>query len=363
MVYYVMALTLFFTDAYEEVMRNLVDGLDVLRLWQHDWVVPTPGAITQARKRLTAEPLRVLFERVATPMATRGTAGAWYGQWRVMAVDGVVIDTADTPENVEAFGKPGSVSDEAAFPQVRIVGLAECGTHAVVAAALGPYRSGERELAATLFGDITPDMLVLADRGFYSYRLWDRALTTGAALVWRVSAGVDLPVVQVLPDGSYVSRLISPARRKYINKRKLLGKHVWEEDGLPVRVVEYTLTNRDSEQRYRLLTSIIDPDQAPAADLAGLYQRWEFEIMLDELETHQQGGRRVLRSKLPELVEQELWAMLLTHYAIRDLMREAADDVGIDPDRLSFIRSLRVVRRQISRQAGFSPSPTRHRDQ
>lgn len=364
MVYYVMALTLFFADAYEEVMRKLVDGLDVLRLWQHAWTVPTPGAITQARKRVGAEPLRVLFERVAAPLATRGTVGAWYGRWRIMAVDGVVVDAADTPGNVETFGKPGSVSDEAAFPQLRIVGIGECGTHAVIAAALGPYRSGERELAEQLVEAITPDMLILADRGFYSYALWDRVLTTGAALVWRVSAGIDLPVLQVLPDGSYRSRLISPARRKYINKRKRLGKHVWEEEGLPVRVVEYTLPNRDSDQRYRLLTSITDPDEAPAADLAGLYhQRWEFENTLDELETHQQGGRRVLRSRLPELVEQEAWAMLLTHYAIRHLMSEAADDAGIDPDRLSFIRSLRVVRRQISRQAGFSPSPTQHSDQ
>jgi hypothetical protein len=356
-VYYVLALCLFFEDAYEEVMRKLVNGLTFLGTWRDDWQVPTDSAISQARRRLGEQPLKVLFKRVARPVAVPGTRGAWFHGWRVMAIDGVVLDVPNTPENLAEFGKlRHSKGGESPFPQVRIVGLGECGTHAIVAAAIDSWRVYERELFERIVDDCEPEMLVLADRGFYSYDLWAAARDTGAELVWRVKDDVTLPVLEWLPDGSYRSELI-PA-----NWKKRLRSNVPDDVCIPVRVIEYMVANRKEGERetIRLITSIADHELAPAIELAALYHdRWEFELTLDEIETHQMPWSRVLRSKTPELVRQEIWALLLAHYAVRHLMREAADDLGEDSDRLSFIRSLRVVRRQVTNQAGFSPSPPR----
>jgi hypothetical protein len=355
-VYYVLALTLFFGDAYEEVMRKLVNGLRFLRVWRTEWDVPTTGAISKARIRLGAAPLEELFYRVATPIATPGTRGAWYRDYRVMAIDGVILDAPDTPENVERFGKTGHNNGENAFPQVRIIGLTECGTHAMVTAAVDSWRVYERELAEHLLPHVEPDMLVLADRGFFSYDLWQQYVDTGAALVWRIKRSIDLPVLSTLPEGSYLSELL-PKQIKTDLKR---GKQRTVHDGvrIPVRVIEYRVGNRPSPEIIRLVTTILNPEEAPAEELAKLYaERWEFEIGLDEIETHQISNYRVLRSKKPDLVEQEIWGLLITHYAIRHLMHQAADTIDIDEDRLSFIRSLRVVRRTITNDADFPPSP------
>jgi hypothetical protein len=194
-VYYVLALTLFYGDAYEEVLQKLVNGLQFLRSWRNDWTVPTTGAISKARDRLGAQPLKELFDRVAQPIAVPATPGAWYRGRRVMAIDGVVLDVPDTPDNVERFDKSEHRDGTSAFPQVRIVGLAECGTHAIVAAALDSWRTYERALTDRLLPQFRPDMLVLADRGFFSYELWRRAADTGAALLWRVKADLQLPVL------------------------------------------------------------------------------------------------------------------------------------------------------------------------
>jgi len=365
-VYYVLALCLFLSDGYEEVMRKLVNGLRFLGTWREGWQVPTTSAISQARQRLGEEPLRVLFERVAVPMAQPGTKGAWFHGWRVMAVDGVVLDVHDTTDNVDSFGKKPHRDGESAFPQVRIMGLGECGTHAIVAAAFDSWRVYERELLGRILDQFTPDMLVLADRGFFSYELWKQASETGAELVWRVKDNVELPVREWLSDGSYRSDVL-PKHMKADLKR---GKRRAVPDGarLPIRVVEYMVTNRgDTPETIRLITSILDHELAPAAELAALYrQRWEFELTLDEVETHQMPHHRLLRSKSPDLVRQEIWALLLTHYAVRDLMLEAADDMdvddGLDVDELSFVRSLNAVRRQVINQAGFSPSPSQESD-
>lgn len=355
-VYYVLALTLFYGDAYEEVLRKLVNGLRFLRAWRTEWAVPTTGAISKARVRLGVEPLRELFFRVAVPIATRGTRGAWYRGRRVMALDGVVLDAPDTDENVARFAKKKHENGESAYPQVRVVGLAECGTHAIVAAELGSWSVGERELAERLLDRVEPTMLALADRGFYSYDLWKQAMDTGAALVWRVSASLRLPVVEERPDGSYVSELLPKKLKADLNR----GKRRTVPDGtrIPVRVVEYRIGNRKSPDIIRLITTLLDHDEAPAAELAALYaERWEFEIGLDEIETHQIANYRILRSKKPDLVEQEIWGLLTTHYVIRHLMHQAADDIDIDEDRLSFIRSLRVVRRTITNDTDFPPTP------
>lgn len=353
-VYYVLALTLFYGDAYEEVLQELVNGLRFLRSWRSEWSVPTTGAISKARDRLGSEPLKELFLRVAQPIAVEPTPGAWYRRWRVMAIDGVVLDVPDTPENVDRFGKSEHRGGTSAFPQVRVVGLAECGTHAMVAAALDSWRIYERALVERLLPQFQPHMLVLADRGFFSYELWKHAAGTGAALLWRVKSSVRLPVLDQLPDGSYRSELL-PARLK-TDLNRGMKRRVPDGVRIPVRVVEYRILNRDAPETIRLITTLADHRQCPAVQLAALYaERWEFEVGLDEIETHQIANGRVLRSKKPDLVEQEIWALLLTHYAIRHLMHEAADDIGMDEDRLSFVRSLRVVRRSIVNDGDFSP--------
>jgi hypothetical protein len=359
-VYYVLALCLFFGDAYEEVMRFLVAGLLFTGSWQKDWQVPTTGAIAQARQRLGAEPLRLLFERVAVPCAQRGTRGAWLGSRRLMAIDGFVLDIPDTKENDTAFGRSGGEKNPAPFPQVRVVGLGECGTHAIVAARLAAWPVSERALAAEIITDFGPGMLVIADRGFYSYRLWQAAAASEADLLWRMQDGPSLPVVRAFPDGSYESFLLDPkVRGRRATQRHRGSANIEEPSGIPVRVIEYEVTNRDGKgEIFCLTTTIMDPADASAAELAAAYQeRWEFESSLDEIKTHQRGRGGVLRSKSPEMIRQEIWAFLLTHYAIRHLMCEAADQAGKDPDRLSFTRSLRVIRRQVTGQAALSPLP------
>jgi Insertion element 4 transposase N-terminal/Transposase DDE domain len=344
-VWLVLAMALFSGQAYEEVARLLAGGLGWARRWQQWFRVPSTPAIAKARARLGAEPLRRLFAEVARPLASPDTKGAWYRGWRVLAVDGTTLDVADTLANERAFGRPKTHRGErTAFPQVRVVGLAECGTHALIDAAMGPLAKGETTLAAGLLradGVLGQGVLVLADRLFVDAALWRKAAATGADLVWRTKTNAVLPVLELLEDGSYLSQI-----RAATDRRHGIAPTV-------VRVVEYTLGKDPGRLAQpapiRLLTTILDRAQAPATELAALYQqRWEFETTLDELKTHQRGPKQVLRSRSPEMVAQEVWAMLLVHHAIRRLMHQAALDHHLDPDRLSFTRSLRIVRRQVS---------------
>jgi hypothetical protein len=349
-VYYVLAMALFADSSYEEVMRALVEGLAWGSGWRQTWEVPAKGSIFKARSRLGREPLQRLFEEVAGPMADARTAGAFYRDWRLISLDGTCLDVADTPANEQEFGRPGTGRGQGvgAFPQLRLVALSETGTHAICAAALGPLSSSENALADELLGGLTPGMLCLADRGFYSFGRWQNARTTGAQLLWRVKANIVLPREQQLPDGSYVTRI-------YANQPDQRA----QRDGEQVRVVEYQLDDgarSDPEQRYRLLSTILEPEQAAAAELGALYhERWELENALDELKTHQRGPRVVLRSKSPDGVYQEAYGYLCTHYAIRRLMHDAALRGDLDPDRLSFTTSLRAARRSARKQPGFSP--------
>lgn len=357
-VYYVLALNLFFGEAYEEVMRRLVAGLRFLRNWDSQWRMPTTSAISQARARLGAEPLKRLYERVAVPIAGHGVPGAWFGGYRVMAVDGVTLDIPDTPDNEDEFGRLGGKDTPRPFPQVRVVGLAECGTHAIVDARLGAITTGEHELAMQLLPAIDTTMILLADRGFYSYDLWHAAQDRGTQLPWRVNANVKLPVQKVLPDGSYLSYLIDTKTRRrtyYLDQAR--AEQLIHRKATIIRVVEYQVEDRETNgEIYTLITTLLDPTIAPAVELAALYhRRWEFELTLDEIEIHQTGHNRVLRSKSPEMVKQEIWSLLLTHYAIRHLMTQAADTVEYDSERLSFIRSVRAIRRRVNGTAGFSP--------
>jgi hypothetical protein len=339
-VYYVMAMALFSHAAYEEVMRSLVEGLAWSRRWRSTtWTVPTKAAIFQARVRLGVEPLRILFHRAVHPLGTPESRGVWFRSWRLMSVDGTILDVADTPVNEAAFGRPPhSRGEGSAFPQVRLAALAESGTHAIVDVALGPCTVGELSLAPELFRSLQPGMLCLADRLYFSYHLWQQASANGADLLWRARSNAVLPVVEELADGSYLSHLFATPKDRAVDR-----------DGIPVRVIEYVLEAAGQptpELPYRLITTILDPTLAPADELAVTYaERWELETAFDELKTHQRGPRLVLRSKRPEGVEQEIYGHLLTHFAIRALMHEAALEAEEDPDRLSFIRSLRVVRR------------------
>jgi hypothetical protein len=355
-VYYVLALALFAESSYEEVMRQLVEGLAWESGWRQAWEVPSKVAIYKARRRLGSEPLELLFSATAEPLATDATRGAFYGGLRLMSLDGTCLDVADTPENQAAFGRPGSSRREGggAFPQLRLVGLCESGTHAVLEAALGPYTSSEKELADRLLGSLQDGMLCLADRGLYSFERFQNARKTGAQLLWRVMSNMVLSREQPLADGSFLTRIYPNQTDQRARRR-----------GERVRVVEYQLEDpalSAQEQRYRLLTTILDPEQAPAKELATLYpQRWEIEGMLDELKTHQRGPRAVLRSKHPDGVYQEAYGYLCTHYAIRRLMHDAALNAGLDPDRLSFTRGLRAARRSTRSGPGFSPPRPRRR--
>ncbi|MGW7673777.1 IS4 family transposase [Streptomyces sp. NPDC054775] len=347
-VYFVLAMCLFSGQGYEEVARLLTEGLAWARRWSGSWQVPTTAAISRARVRLGPQPLKMLFEQVAGPVATEAAPGAWYRSWRLMAVDGTTFDVPDSDENGVRFGRAKTHRGErSAFPQVRVVALAECGTHAITHAALGPFTTAESVLAHELFPALGSGDLLMADRGFAGLAQWRAASAGGADLLWRINSTAVLPVRRELPDGSYLSDIVAAK------------DHRKRTDPSVVRVIEYTLDDPGRPVQpapYRLITTILDHEAAPATELAALYhQRWEIETALDELKTHQRGPAEVLRSRSPDGVEQEVWAHLLVHHAIRQLMHIAAEGVDMDPDRLSFTRTLRLARRQVTAQAAFSP--------
>ncbi|MGH9693478.1 MAG: IS4 family transposase [Bryobacteraceae bacterium] len=346
-VYYVIALALYMRSSYREVLRCLLEGVQWLMDPSAAVKVAGKSGISQARSRLGMEPVKALYEAVVVPMAERRTKGAWYRGWRLVSLDGSTLDVADTAENEEAFGRPGASRGSSAFPKLRFVGLLENGTHVLWAAQLAPYATDEITLARQVVPALQKGMLCLADRFFPGYQLWQQATQTGADLLWRTRQNARLEIDRRLPDGSYLSRLylcISDRR----NRRK----------AVVVRVIDYRLKDvPDAEPVYRPITTILDSKQAPAAELAALYhERWEIETALDELKTHLRGAQIVLRSKTPELVKQEFYGLLMAHFAIRGLMHEAALEADEDPDRLSFIHSVRVVQRRMPRFAAIPPS-------
>jgi len=346
MAYFAIGMALHSEGSYEDVLGLLTDGL----AWSaggEPVKLPSKSAIFQARARLGAEPLAALFTRIAVPLAGPDAVGAWLAGRRLVALDGTCLDVADTVENAEFFGRPGVMKGEqAAFPQARLVALVECGTHAIFDAVVGSYTTPENTLARELIDRLEPGMLVLADRGFCGFPLWSRAVGTGADLLWRATSNMKPRHLETLADGTWLAEL-RPAGNA--------GRHA---DPLTVRVIDYRIDDgRANDQTYRLFTTLLDPDQAPAVDLAAAYaQRWEIEAALDELQTHQRGPRTVLRSKSPDLVLQEIWGHLCCHYAIRTLMWEAADHARVDPDRVSFVAALRIARRSIPAARDFPPS-------
>jgi Insertion element 4 transposase N-terminal/Transposase DDE domain len=346
MAYFAIGMALHSEGSYEDVMSLLTDGL----AWAtsaEPLKLPSKSGIFQARERLGFEPIEALFAQVARPLAPAAMPGAWLAGRRLVAIDGTSLDVADTPENTEHFGRPGvSKGEQAAFPQARVVALIECGTHAIFDAVVGACTTGEVTLSRSLVGRLRPGMLCLADRGFYGFNLWEQAKNTGADLLWRMRASQRLDPIEVLADGSYLSKVFE------VRNFKRRGH------GIVVRVIDYTIDDgRQNDNVYQLITTILDPGEASAEELALAYaQRWEIETTFDELKSHQRGPRAVLRSKSPSLVLQEIWGHLCCHYAIRTLMFEAAHDASVDPDRVSFVAALRIARRSISAARDFSPS-------
>jgi hypothetical protein len=346
-VYYVIALTLYMQVSYREVLRCLLEGIRWLLGPESEVKVAGRSGISQARTRLGWEPLKQLHDEVVSPIAVKQTKGAWYRQWRLVSLDGSTLDVADEADNEKAFGRPAASRGTSAYPQVRFVSLVENGTHVLFGSQLGGYGDGEIALAHKTVPTLKKGMLCLADRNFFGFDLWKKAGATGADLLWRVKKNLRLPCEQRLPDGSYLSTIYRT------DKDRRQGAN-----GIRVRVIEYTLEGvADAEPVYRLLTTILDGEQAPAEELAALYhERWEIETALDELKTHLRGSKIVLRSKTPDLVRQEFYGLMMAHFAVRGLMHEAALQAGEDPDRLSFLHAVRVVRRKLPQFVAIPPS-------
>ena len=345
-VYYVIALALYMQSSYREVLRCLLEAVQWLRDPSLGVRVAGKSGISQARTRLGWEPLRQLHDELVKPVAVRNTRGAWYRSWRLVSLDGSTLDVADEKANEDAFSRPGASRGSSAYPQIRFVSLVENGTHVLFGSQMDSYRTGEITLAKAVLPRIGNGMLCLADRNFFGFELWQTAQATGADLLWRMKKNMRMACEKRLPDGSYLSH-VYPSERDWRHKT----------NGIVLRVIDYRLEGIEgSEPIYRLATTILDPDKAPAGELAALYhERWEIETAFDEFKTHLRGAKIVLRSKTPDLVRQEFYGLLMAHFAIRGLMHEAALKADEDPDRLSFLHAVRVIRRKMAVYGAIPP--------
>jgi hypothetical protein len=345
-VYYVIALALYMQSSYREVLRCLLEAVQWLSDPSVGVRVAGKSGISQARTRLGWEPLRQLHDELVKPVAVRSTRGAWYRSWRLVSLDGSTLDVADEKANEDAFTRPGASRGSSAYPQIRFVSLVENGTHVLFGSQMDSYRTGEITLAKAVLPRIRSGMLCLADRNFFGFELWQLARGTGADLLWRMKKNMRMACEKRLPDGSYLSH-VYPSERDRRHKT----------NGIVLRVIDYRLEGIEgSEPIYRLATTILDAAKAPAGELAALYhQRWEIETAFDELKTHLRGAQIVLRSKTPDLVRQEFYGLLMAHFAIRGLMHEAALKADEDPDQLSFLHAVRVIRRKMVVYAAIPP--------
>jgi hypothetical protein len=359
-VYYLLAMVLFFQSGYGEVWNKLVAGLDWARRFQVRvslGMQPTPAAITLARQRLGWRVMERLLEETAGPLAGQDQQSAFVSGMRLVAVDGMCLDLPDNAENGAEFGYPGNDGGRGPFPQIRVVGLGECGTRGVLGAATSPLATGEQVLARQLLGKLAPGDLLLADRNFLGHDLLAEVLATGAHVLWRAKSDVDLPVLEVLADGTWLSRIADPAAARRMRRKGASGGDI---PGITVRVIEYSVTSADgseTSETFTLVTDILGPSLLTCEQAAASYaSRWQLETCFDELETSLRGGASVvLRSKSPPMIRQEIYAMLCCYQAIRTLISHAADDAGIDPRRISFTRARDAIRSRISDSGSFSP--------
>jgi hypothetical protein len=346
MVYYTLAMCLHSQVGLEEVLRWVLEearglfGLGEVK-------VATKGAISLARQRLGSGVMEALYGRVAVPVAQAHTKGAWHEALRVVALDGSTLDLQDTGENAAHYGYAKGKRGESAFPKLRFVALVEVGTHVLFGARMGPYAKSEQALGAEVIGALRPGMLCTADRLFHGFDLWEKARQSGADLLWRVKNNLRLPVEKQLEDGSYLSTLYASDKHRRKN-----------QNGRQVRVIEYQIkTEEGVTEKFRLISTLLDSKKHPADKLVAVYpQRWEIELSYDEYKTHLRGGQVVLRSMTPDLVKQEFYAFMLTHYCTRHLMHEAALANDIEPVRLSYTHTVEVIKRKLPAfKAGFSP--------
>lgn len=338
--YFVLALCLFPQESYRSAMKIL---MSTFGRGAAGYRVPTTGSIGNARRRLGSEPVETVVRAVLHPKAEKDTIGAWYQQWRLVAVDGTTFTVPDTDENEHEFGRPGSGRGEGktAYPQIQAACLVELGTHAVFDARLDAYAAAESMLIEEMFPSFRPGMLVLADRHIYSFDRWARAVETGADLLWRVASNLVLRPVEHLPDGSYIAEVAAPPKSR-------------RRGSIRLRVIEYRLPG--SGELYRLVTTIMDPATAPAKDLAILYhERWDIEGFLKQIKSVQLNDDKIFRSKSPDGVRQEFWAHLAVHYATTCVQVDAAAQAKIDPDRISHKNAVRIIRSRVWKPEHFPP--------
>ena len=334
-----IAMNIFTEESVGGVFARLAQGLRLL--WPDpDLALPRDAALSMRRYQLGPRPLVALFRRISRPIATQATEGAFVSGLRVMAFDGSKELVPDTAENTAAFGKTSNAKGQSAFPQIHGIYLVECATHAIVDAGLWPANTNERTGAFRLLRSVHDQMLVLMDCGFYGFRLIAAITHRGAKLLCRMPGHVKPKLIDRLSDGSVLARITDSDVKK-----------PGPDDQMVARVITYTIPDpKQPEQRKtcRLLTTLVDEIAWPALTLVCLYhERWEIELVFDEIDTHQRLVSRPLRSLLPLGVIQEFYALLIAHFAIRFLMHQAGVQAGVDPRRLSFVAALRIVKQAI----------------
>jgi len=328
MVWFVVGMGLFATDCYRQIFR-----------WLQRFrkkAVPLRTTLCEARQRLGVAPLRWLMDRVVQLLALPKTQGAFYRGLRLMALDGFVVDIPDTDDNARVFGRPKGGRTAGAFPQARVLALCEVGTHVLFRCLIKPLRCAEIVMAKVLLRYLAADMLLLWDRGFLSYSNVQDVLFHQTHLLARIKKKQVWHKLQSLADGSYLAKMYRSSK----HRRK-------DQDGILLRVIEYTFHDKGrpgSGQIHRLLTTLCDARKDPAKRLIELYhERWEEELAIDELKTHQK-QRPVLRSQRPAGVVQEIYGLLLAHFVVRKLMFEAAAKAAVSPRQLSFVGALKILR-------------------
>ena len=349
--YYVMAMSMYRDVNTEEVMRIISEGMTYLG---SDSIRRSVGksAISAARRKLGAEVIQEIAQQTCLPLSTDRSGHGYYKGLKIVSIDGTTLEVADEPATRDAFGVPGTGQGKTGYPQLRCVSLLENATGVLFGTTLGGYHDDEKVLAVETLKYLKSEMLCLADRGFLGYPLWQKASATGSQLLWRTTKNRNLPVIKLLPDGSYLSEI-------YPSKETLKNMDNQQEiKPIQVRIVEYQLPLiKDGEPFYRLMTTLLDHEVYPALELAALYhERWQVETAFAELKTTLKGSAVVLRSKTAELVRQEFWGLMLAHYVVRKMMFETSLAINKSPTRLSFKHSVSIIRRKLPHSGAISPS-------